>query len=206
MNRKWFYLLRTMQIISLIAVCALIAYQFTMLQSTSNQIKHQQSERFSYSLTNLAAAEATRYLVQNKQQDLQLLLDDLSQDPNVKDATVYDNLGKILYQSEDVLPLPILLNINLGEDEKVQGVVPYVAELYDKEKKIGYLRITLEQQNILSLTENYQEKSLSTMLLLLILSFAAGTIIMALFFRRLEAAYFHRLKELRILLQQNTMY
>ncbi len=206
MNKKMYYLLRTLQIVTLIIVCAVIAYQLTMLKSTSNQIKYQQTERFSYSLTNLAAAEATRYLSKKKTKDLQLLIDDLSHDPIVRDATIYDHMGKILYQSEDVLPLPVLLNINSDEDVQAQGVIPYIAELYKDNTKIGYIRITLEQDKILSLIHDYQEKSLSTMLLLLMLSFVAGTIIMALFFRRLEAGYYHVAKELYTLSKKNRIY
>ncbi|MFT6987606.1 MAG: membrane protein [Psychromonas sp.] len=205
MNKKMHYLLRTLQITSLIIVCAIIAYQFTMLKDTSNQIGYQQTERFSYSLTNLAAAEAARYLSQNKASDLQLLIDDLSHDPIVRDATIYDNLGQILYQSEDVLALPILLNINKNNDPKAAGVIPYIAELYNEKETIGYIRITLEQEEILSLIHDYQQKSLSIMLQILMLSFVAGTIIMALFFRRLEAAYYHVIKELYKLSEKNRL-
>ncbi|WP_028862604.1 AhpA/YtjB family protein [Psychromonas aquimarina] len=190
MNKKMYYILRTCQINGLIIVCTVILYQITMLQSTSNQMRYQQTEKFSYSLTNLAAAEATRYLSQNKIKDLQLLIDDLSNDPIVRDATVYDNLGQILYQSTDSLPLQVLLKITDSDSDEAKGVIPYIAELYKEEEKIGYIRITLEQEKILSLIHNYQEKGFSTMWLLLTLSFIAGTIIMALFFRRAEAAYY----------------
>lgn len=206
MNKKMYYLLRTLQIVSLIIISAVIAYQFTMLKSTSNQIKYQQTERFSYSLTNLAAAEATRYLAQKKLKDLQLLIDDLSHDPIVRDATIYDDLGRIVYQSEDVLALQTLLNLNDDNSSQAQGVIPYIAELYTENKKIGYIRITLEQDKILSLIHDYQEKSLSTMWLLLVLSFAAGAILMALFFRRLEAIYYHTVKGLYELIQKNRLY
>jgi membrane protein len=203
MNKKMFYLLRTLQIVGLVVVCTAMAYQILMLKETSTQIGHQQTERFSYSLTNLAAAEATRYLTQKKVEDLQLLIDDLSHDPLVRDATIYDHLGKILYQSEDILPLPIFLNINQTRIRKKQGIIPYIAELYDENTKIGYIRVTLEQEKILSLIHDYQQKSLSIMLQILMLSFVSGTIIMALLFRRLEGAYYHVVKELSTLRAQN---
>ncbi|MCW8996284.1 MAG: AhpA/YtjB family protein [Psychromonas sp.] len=190
MNKKMYYLLRTLQILSLIIVCAMIIYQFTMLENTADKIKYQQTEKFADSLTNLAAAEATRYLTHKKVKDLQLLIDDLSHDPFVRDATIYDDLGQILYQSENVIPLPSLLKINNNNSQRAQGVIPYIAELYKENKKIGYIRITLEQQKILSLIHNYQKKSISTMWMLFILSFVAGSILMALFFRRLENLYY----------------
>lgn len=200
MNKKMYYLLRTLQISTLIVVSAMISYQLIGLENRANDIKYQQTARFSSSLTNLAAAEATRYIALKKPKNLQLLIDDLSQDPIVQDATIYDHLGEVLYQSEDSLPLPILLNINSRNDQRAKGVIPYISELYNEGKKIGYLRISLEEHEMLNLIENYQQKSLSTLLLLLTLSFVAGTILMALFFKKLEKGYYNIGKGLKKLL------
>lgn len=196
MKKKMYYLLRTLQIVGLIIVSTVIIYQFSMLESSADEVEYQQTESFASSLTNLAAAEATRYLSNKKATDLQLLIDDLGHDPIVRDATVYDELGKILYQSENILPLPNVLKINDGNEQQAAGIVPYIAELYKGNKTIGYIRITLEQEKILSLIHDYQEKSRSTMLSLLILSFLAGTLVMALFFRKLTATYYYTVKAL----------
>ncbi|WP_372882991.1 AhpA/YtjB family protein [Psychromonas sp.] len=190
MNKKMYYLLRKLQILSLLTICGIIGYQFMNLNSTSNAMRYQQTERFSYSLTNLAAAEASRYLAQQQNKNLQILIKDLTNDPSVRDAVIYDQFGNIIFQSEDALPLPILLNIDSSDDPRAKGVTPRIAELYKDNKKIGYIRISLEQQKLLSLISDYQKQSLSTMLLLFVLSFSAGTIIMALFFRKAEAAYY----------------
>jgi membrane protein len=190
MMKKLYYLLRTLQIVGLFVVGGIIIYQFSMLETTSNEIKYQQTKKFAASLTHLAAAESTRYLIKKQTEELELLVNNLGQDPIVRDATIYDNLGQILYQSEGVLPLENVLKIS-QDVVPIAGVVPYVSELYNKDKKIGYIRITLEQKKILSLIEDYQDKSMSTMGLLLILSFVGGLILMALFFRRLETAYYY---------------
>lgn len=203
MNKKMYYLLRTLQITTLVAISAVISYQLINLQNRSNEMRYQQTEHFSTSLTNLAAAEATRYIALKKPKNLQLLINDLSRDPIVHDATIYDHLGEVLYQSEDSLPLPVLLNINSHNDQRAKGVIPYIAELYNEGKKIGYIRISLEEHKILSLIEDYQEKGLSTLLLLLILAFIAGIVLMALFFRKLEKIYYNIGKELKRLLEQN---
>ena len=201
-----YYLLRTLQILSLLTISGIIAYQFISLNNTSNAIRYQQTERFSSSLTNLAASEASRYLAQQKNKDLQILINDLTKDPSVRDAVIYDQFGKIIFQSEDALPLPILLNIAPSVDQRAEGVIPRIAELYKDDEKIGYIRISLEQQKLLSLLYDYQEKSLSTMLLLFVLSFLAGTIIMALFFRRAEAAYYYLASLLTRLMTKNKQY
>jgi membrane protein len=201
MNNKLYYLLRSTQIISLIVVCAVMAYHFTTLKNTADAIKYQQTEKFSYSLTNLAASEASRFLSRNKNEELQLLIDDLSNDPIVRDATIYDHLGVVIIQSADVLPLPRLLNLDDSNSPDVQGIIPHIAELYKGNNKIGYIRISLEQKKILSLISDYQEKSQSTILLIFILSFVAGTILMALMFRRVERLYFFFIRALSKLIK-----
>ncbi|MEH6454574.1 MAG: AhpA/YtjB family protein [Psychromonas sp.] len=196
MNKKMYYLLRSTQIISLIVVCVVMAYHFMTLKNTGHAIKYQQTEKFSYSLTNLAASEASRFLARNKNEELQLLIDDLSNDPIVRDATIYDHLGVVIIQSKNVLSLPKLLNLDGSNSEHVQGIIPHIAELYEDDNKIGYIRISLEQNKILSLISDYQEKSYSTIMLIFILAFVAGTILMALMFRRVESIYLFLVRKL----------
>ena len=206
MHKKMYYLLRTLQISSLLIICSVIAYQFISLRNTSDGIRYQQTERFSYSLTNLAASEASRYLSQQKSKDLQLLINELTDDPIVRDVTIYDQFGQIIFQSKNAIPLPVLLKIESPDDKRSQGLIPHIAELYKDHNKIGYIRISLEQQKILSLINAYQEKSFSTMLFLFILSFFVGTIIMALFFRNIEAAYYRLSGLIPKLIAQNQEY
>ncbi|PKF60663.1 hypothetical protein CW745_14130 [Psychromonas sp. psych-6C06] len=203
MKSKMYYGLRALQITTLIVVSVVILFQLNELRVISNEVRYQQTEKFSYSLTNLAAAEASRYLGQKKSKDLQLLINELSNDPMVRDATIYDHLGKILYQSNDPLLLPILLKINEPVNDDIKGVIPYIAELYKEDKKIGYIRISLKQDHILRLIFNYQQQSLETLTLLLLLSFFAGSLIMALFFRRAEAAYYRLNKLIPNLIAMN---
>lgn len=195
MKIKMYYGLRILQISGLAIVTIFILIQLNQLRVISNEVRYQQTEKFSYSLTNLAAAEASRYFVNKKDPDLQLLIDDLSNDPMVHDATIYDQLGKVLYQSADPLPLTVLLKIDSDETNDASGIIPYIAELYNENEKIGYIRISLKQDHILKIIFNYQQQTLETLILLLSLSFIAGSIIMALFFRRVEAWYY-RLNEL----------
>lgn len=185
-----YYYLRFFQISGLLAVSIIIIFQLNALRVISNEVRYQQTEKLSYSLTNLAAAEAARYLAQQKNNDLQLLIKDLSNDPMVRDATIYDNLGKVLFQSNEPLLLPVLLKINPSSGNEIKGIIPYIAELYKEDKKIGYIRISLRQDHILRLIFDYQEQTLQTLISLLILSFLAGSIIMALFFKRFEAWYY----------------
>lgn len=190
MKIKMYYGLRFLQITGLLVVTIFILIQLNELRVISNQVRYQQTEKFSYSLTNLAAAEASRYFANKKDKELQLLINDLSNDPMVRDATIYDHLGKVLFQSSEPLPLPVLLKIEKPEKNEVKGIIPYIAELYKGDEKVGYIRISLRQDHILQIIFNYQQQTLETLILLLSLSFLAGSIIMALIFRRAEASYY----------------
>jgi len=190
MKIKMYYGLRFLQISGLLAVAIVILFQLNELRIISNSVGYKQTEKFSYSLTNLAAAEASRYFAQKKTKELQILINDLSNDPMVRDATIYDHLGKVLYQSDEPLQLPVLLKIKTTSNDKIEGIIPYIAELYDGDEKIGYIRISLRQDHILGIIFNYQEQTLEILTLLLLLSFLAGSIIMALIFKRAEGYYY----------------
>lgn len=202
MVNKLFWIKRTLQVVTMFALFAVIAYQFITLQNESNAVRFQQTEKFSYSLTNLAAAEASRYLSQKNQENLQLLIDDLSEDPIVRDAIIYDKLGQILYQSKASIPLPVLLKIGGKQSDEAEGVIPYIAELYDDGTKIGYIRIALEQERILSLIQNYQQRGLSIMSLLILLSFTAGTLLTAIFYKKVTSIYKQLIAEIPKLIER----
>ena len=126
MFKKYIWKIRTLQILLIILFSSTIGYQFISLQNESNAVRFQQTDKFSFSLTNLAAAEASRYLSQKKPKELQLLIESLSKDPMIKDATVYDKYGKMLYQSQEALALTTLLKIgneNEANEGKTEGIL-----------------------------------------------------------------------------------
>jgi membrane protein len=206
MNKKMYYCLRFFQISTLLTVSIFILFQLNQLRVTSNELRYQQTEKFSYSLTNLAAAEAERYLSEHKNKGLQLLINDLSNDPMVRDATIYDKLGKVIFQSSEALPLPALLKITPSSSEDIKGIIPFIAELYKDNEKIGYIRISLRQDHILHIILKYQDQAVQTLISLLLLSFIAGSILMALFFKRFEAWYYRLNRLIPDLIANNKKY
>ena len=180
---------RTIQFLVIASFVIAIAYQFVKLQNQSNTVRYQQTEKFSYSLTNLVAAEAARYIIKNKEDDLALLIDDLIRDPNVRDATIYDEYGKVIYQSKDILPLSALLKFGNISSEEAEGIVPYIAELYSGDTKIGYIRVTLEQAQMLTILQNYQNSGLSILILIIILAFLSGGFLTAFFYKRTHRVF-----------------
>lgn len=183
MQVKRYWLFRLLPFLTILILFITIAYQFISLDNQSQAVRHQQTQKFAYSLTNLAAAEATRYITQKNNKDLQILIDDLSNDPTVRDATIYDKFGQIIYQSKQVLPLPVLLNLGDNYRPEADGVIPYIAELYVDGTKVGYLRISLEQKRILRLIQGYQDQGKNILAMLILLAFIAGIILTALSYR-----------------------
>lgn len=177
MFKKKTYLLHIIQISCLVLICAIAIYKITMLHHTANELKFQQIEKFAASLSGFAAEEARHYLPKNKTQDLHLLIDNLSQNTAIQDATIYNNLGKIIYQSKPILALSDLLKIT--PNNKVDGseITPYISELYNDNKKVGYIRITLKNNEILKLVDEYQDQSTSTILLMMLISFFTGVML-----------------------------
>ncbi|WP_094752047.1 AhpA/YtjB family protein [Psychromonas sp. CD1] len=189
MHKNMHFLLRSLQLLGLFVILLTLVYQLIVLRNSANILRQQQTEKFSFSLTNLAGAEATRYLLENKNKELKLLIDNLSNDPMVRDATLYNQFGKVLFQSNQSLSLDSLLNLNTKDKITNEGLIPYVIELHNNQKSLGYLRITLEQNKILTLFHSYQETSFKILICLLCLAFFAGTIIMALFFNQVVSRY-----------------
>ena len=190
MNKKMFYFLRSTQIIALITALTTIFYQLNLLREQSIGLSFEQTETFSYSLTNLAASEAERYINTNKIKDLKFLVEGLSNDPIVRDATIYDDLGKVLYKSKNSIPLKELLKIDDSTANDIDGIVPYIAELFDEDKKVGYILVSLRQNRLLGLAHDYQESSFTALVLVFAMAFLAGMILMAIFFKKAEGAYF----------------
>lgn len=203
MKIKMYYGLRFLQITGLIVAIIIMLIQFNELRMISKSVSYQQTEKYSYTLTNLAAAEASRYLSQSKTKELQILINDLSNDPMVRDATIYDHLGKTLYQSNDPLLLPVLLRIDKTSTREIAGITPYIAELYKENEKIGYIRISLRKDHILGIIFDYQQQTLEILILLLTLSFIVGGIIMALFYNRIKGYYYRLSKVIPNLISSN---
>ncbi|AGH81369.1 hypothetical protein PCNPT3_07155 [Psychromonas sp. CNPT3] len=202
MQKKMHLLLRTLQYGGLLIIILTLTYQLIMLRNSANNIRQQQTEKFSYSLTNLAGSEAVRHLLAHKDKELQLLIDDLSHDPMVRDATLYNQFGRVLYHSKKSLSLTKLLDLD-NQATNTSGLMPYVIELYNDGQKLGYLRITLEQDKILNVFHAYQETNLKILIIVLFLAFFGGVIMMALFFKQVENYYFRIQSGVQKLISQN---
>ncbi|WP_434340048.1 AhpA/YtjB family protein [Motilimonas cestriensis] len=171
------FIWRMLQLIVAIGLIGYLAYLTTNLQVLADKNRIEQTQRFGYTLTNRAANDAARYLEAEDNEELSRLVDGLSNDPLVRDVTIYNAFGVVLHQSADALPLDLVLNLSpkttsADAREIAQNRIPYIAELFKESTKIGYLRVTLEQGKILAVMNDYQQKAnelLKTMLIVALL-------------------------------------
>ena len=185
MVKKIFRLKRLLKVIIICLIAIVIASQLIRLQSASLTVRDQQTERFSQSLTNAIATNAAHFLSENQLDQLQEMIGDLKNDSMIRDVTIYNTLGETVAQSKNSIPLPELLNLS-EEDEAIEeiSIRPYVEELRYDDKKIGYIRLSLEQDKLLALIDNYQEHSFNILVLIFILIFIAGLLIMSIFHQK----------------------
>ena len=182
MFKKYFRKPHAIKILIITLLSSIIIYQLESLKLESNTVRSQQIEKFSYSLTNFAASQAARYLSEDKNKELQSLINSLSEAPVIKDASIYDKFGEVIYQSEGALGVISLLKIN-QENKEEESFIPYITELYSDKVKIGYLRITVKQDDVLSLIHDYENRGLAILQFLIMLSFITGMIVMAVLFK-----------------------
>ncbi|MFO6424036.1 AhpA/YtjB family protein [Motilimonas sp. KMU-193] len=166
-----------MQLLVAIGLIGYLAYLTTNLQLLADKNRIEQTQRFGYTLTNRAANDAARYLQNDEQEELARLVSELAKDPLVRDVTIYDAFGMMLHQTDNAMPLDLVLGItpkttSADAREIAQNRIPYIAELFQESTKIGYLRVTLEQGKILAEMNHFQQKAnelLKTMLFVALL-------------------------------------
>ncbi len=171
------FIWRAIQLLVAIGLIGYLAYLTTNLQLLADKNRIEQTQRFGYTLTNRAANDAARYLQGDEQDELARLVAELAKDPLVRDVTIYDAFGVVQHQSDDAMPLDLVLNIapkttSADAREIAQNRIPYIAELFQESTKIGYLRVTLEQGKILAEMNHFQQKAnelLKTMLFVALL-------------------------------------
>ncbi|MGL4249952.1 MAG: AhpA/YtjB family protein [Aeromonas sp.] len=123
------------------------------MQSESQASLHSEARNRAQALIAYAARDMKRWLKEENNSELERLAQDLAAEPEILDATLYDGRGIPLAQSEQAVPLESLLPIgsdNPSQPDQGKGRIQYVQEILDGEQSIGFLRITLEEQQILA--------------------------------------------------------
>lgn len=150
------------------------------MQGESQAALHSEARNRAQALVAYAARDMKRWIKEEKSSELERLARDLAAEPEILDATLYDGRGIPLAQSKQAVPLESLLPI--GSDNKSlpelgKGRIQFVQEIRDGEQTIGFLRITLEEQQMLADKDTRLKVVQEKQRLLLLVALLAGLLI-----------------------------
>lgn len=150
------------------------------MQDESQASLHSEARNRAQALVAYAARDMKRWIKEEKSSELERLARDLAAEPEILDATLYDGRGIPLAQSEQAVPLESLLPIgsdNKSLPEQGKGRIQFVQEIRDGEQTIGFLRITLEEQQMLADKDTRLKVVQEKQRLMLLVALLAGVLI-----------------------------
>ncbi|HDN9006372.1 AhpA/YtjB family protein [Aeromonas sp. 602658] len=171
------------RVLSLVAGLLLGCWVLVVLlhmQGESQAALHTEARNRAQALVAYAARDMKRWLKEENSSELERLARDLATEPEILDVTLYDGRGIPLAQSEQAVPLESLLPIgdnNKSLPEQGKGRIQFVHEVLDGDQTLGYLRITLEEQQMLADKDTRLKTIQEKQRLILLIALLAGLLI-----------------------------
>ncbi|MFB2862796.1 AhpA/YtjB family protein [Aeromonas sp. MdU4] len=150
------------------------------MQSESQAALHSEARSRAQALVAYAARDMKRWIKEDKGSELERLARDLAAEPEILDVTLYDGRGIPLAQSDGAVPLESLLPIgsdNKSIPEQGKGRIQFVQEIQDGTQAIGYLRITLEERQMLADKDTGLKVTQEKQRLMLLVALLAGVLL-----------------------------
>ncbi|MBW3779308.1 hypothetical protein GL272_20775 [Aeromonas veronii] len=171
------------RVLSLVAGLLLGCWVLVVLlhmQGESQAALHTEARNRAQALVAYAARDMKRWIKEENSSELERLARDLATEPEILDVTLYDGRGIPLAQSEQAVPLESLLPIgdnNKSMPEQGKGRIQFVQEVLDGDQTLGYLRITLEEQQMLADKDTRLKTIQEKQRLILLIALLAGLLI-----------------------------
>ncbi|MEW6992130.1 AhpA/YtjB family protein [Colwelliaceae bacterium 6441] len=139
-----------------IAICLIIVLMNLWMFSYSNNQQATQKHFNLISKQYLAQVTSTiKILVRNNSKDIQAYFDEISQSPWLKDISLYDPTGQLLFASQTHISMNDLFGISINKADRSQKYSTFVNELRTDSLQ-GYIRITIDNN---SFTQNIEQAS-----------------------------------------------
>ncbi|UTV27234.1 YtjB family periplasmic protein [Photobacterium atrarenae] len=149
-----------------------------------------QTQTLSRMVVRQAAATAAQDMLDNDQNKLQALVQRLSQEPLILDASIYDLEGVTVAKTEEAMPLEqvtgIATPLSVASIGRQQVVEPIMAE----DQVVGFVRITLEQGRLLEKAASQVEYMTNTVRGLILAALMIGFLLAYTFGRRKDIWHF----------------
>ncbi len=180
-------LLRVWQITVIIfSLCglALMLQYGSQISIQNSQIINQQTDMLSRVIIRQAALTAAPAIAESDQQVLEGLILQLSQEPLLLDATLYDLEGVTIARTKNAMPLSQTLGLNTPLSVASLGRQQVIEPILHEEKLIGFIRLTLEQATINAVANNQVDSFINTIRGLVIGAVLIGLLLAMTFGRR----------------------
>ncbi|MGF1691361.1 YtjB family periplasmic protein [Photobacterium kagoshimensis] len=167
-------------------IVAMLEYG-SQLNNRNYQMLSEQTQTLSRILVRQAAETASSDVIDKNQDKLQVLVQRLSQEPLILDATIYDLKGLTVARTEESMPIEQVTGLSTPLAVASYGRQQVIEPILSGEQIIGFLRITLEHGKLVENANSQIESMTNTV---------RGLVIAALFIGFLLAFTFGRRKDI----------
>ncbi len=115
----------------------------------SYQALSNQTQSLSRMVVRQAAETAANDIIEKQQDKLQALVQQLSLEPLILDATIYDLEGITVAKTEDAMPLGQVTGISTPLSVASFGRLQIIEPIMAEDQVVGFVRITLEHGKLL---------------------------------------------------------
>lgn len=191
---------RLAQVLLSLVLLVVILYKWVSADLQATEVIQENTKTLIDKLVSHAAVQASHFITTNQQQNkqqstqqehksltpqLQRLLNDLSQDPHIEQAMVYDKYGTTIASStgaisaterlkQQLFPPDAYTPINIENAIKTNQTLMVVHEVRKGDNLMGYLRVNYYHDLIVSPNTPTKRKMMEEVLLMVLLSAVMG--------------------------------
>lgn len=149
-----------------------------------------QTQTLSRMVVRQAAATAAPNMLDKDQHQLQALVQRLSEEPLILDASIYDLEGVTVARTEEAMPLEQVTGISTPLSVASFGRQQVVEPIMTEDQVVGFVRITLEQGRLLEKAAGQVEYMTNTVRGLILAALMIGFLLAYTFGRRKDIWHF----------------
>ncbi|WP_120511587.1 YtjB family periplasmic protein [Photobacterium salinisoli] len=187
MQRIWQFVVLAVSFAGLITM---LEYGARLNQNNFNMLS-EQTQSLSRIIARQAASTAVGDILDKQQDKLQDLVNRISDEPLILDASIYDLEGVPLAQTEDAMPLEQVSGLttplstaSIGRQQLVQPVMT------DEGQVVGFIRLTLEHGKLVQHAADQIDSMTNTVRGMLLVALFIGFILAYTFGRRKDVWHF----------------
>ncbi|MBD1576122.1 SMP protein [Vibrio sp. S11_S32] len=171
---SWRVFLRLLAIVLLSGLFAYTIINSFVISRDNERIQNHQLDTLTNLLISQAAMSASDLIVNDEQDALLKLTNQISAEPLVHDATIYNSEGIRLAASDDAKSVRETLGLDTPLQSSNIGREQLVEPIFNDHNAIGFIRITFEKGLVTAISDHRYRNSDHLMYLMLIISFFSG--------------------------------